>query len=104
MWRRLRIIVLLLILLFVALNTYFDRVYSTDWNIPLRIAAYPINADGRLATEQYIRRLSSDALQGIEIIRLAVRADHLRHDHRLRRVYNLRDRVAHPIPAHHERT
>jgi hypothetical protein len=67
MWRRLRIIILLLILLFVALNTYFDRVYSTDWNIPLRIAAYPINADGRLATEQYIRQLPSDALQGIEM-------------------------------------
>jgi hypothetical protein len=66
MWRLLRIIILLLILLFVALNTYFDRVYSTDWNIPLRIAAYPINADGRLATEQYIRQLSSGALQGIE--------------------------------------
>ena len=47
MWRRLRIAILLVILLFVALNTYFDRVYSTDWNIPLRIAAYPINADGR---------------------------------------------------------
>ena len=46
MWRRLRILILLLILLFVALNTYFDRVYSTDWDIPLRVAAYPINADG----------------------------------------------------------
>ena len=67
MWRRLRIIVLLLILLFVALNTYFDRVYSTDWNIPLRIAAYPIDADGRLATQQYIRQLPSDALRGIEM-------------------------------------
>ncbi len=66
MWRRLRIIILLLILLVVALNTYFDRVYSTDWNIPLRIAAYPINADDRLATEQYIRQLPTNALQGIE--------------------------------------
>ena len=46
MWRRLRIAILLLILLFVALNTYFDRVYSTDWNIPLRVAVFPINADG----------------------------------------------------------
>ena len=50
MWRRLRIAVLLLILLFVALNTYFDRVYSTDWNIPLRVAVYPINADGSAVT------------------------------------------------------
>ncbi len=67
MWRRLRIIILLLILLFVALNTYFDRVYSTDWNIPLRVAAYPISADDRPATEQYIRQLSNDALRGIEL-------------------------------------
>lgn len=66
MWRRLRIIILLLVLLVVALNTYFDRVYSTDWNIPLRIAVYPINADDRSATEQYIRQLPTDALQGIE--------------------------------------
>jgi hypothetical protein len=67
MWRRLRIIILLVILLFVALNTYFDRVYSTDWDIPLRIAVYPIDADGRLATQQYIRQLPGDALQGIEM-------------------------------------
>ncbi|HKR36078.1 MAG TPA: hypothetical protein VJT10_14640 [Steroidobacteraceae bacterium] len=66
MWRRLRIAVLLLILLFVALNTYFDRVYSTDWNIPLRVAVFPINADGSATTERYIRRQSTDAFQGIE--------------------------------------
>lgn len=66
MWRRLRIAVLLLILLFVALNTYFDRIYSTDWNIPLRVAAYPINADGSAVTERYIRQQSADAFAGIE--------------------------------------
>jgi hypothetical protein len=66
MWRRLRIAVLLLILLFVALNTYFDRIYSTDWNIPLRVAAYPINADGSAVTERYIRRQSPETFQPIE--------------------------------------
>jgi hypothetical protein len=66
MWRRLRIAALLLILLFVALNTYFDRIYSTDWNIPLRVAVFPINADGSAAAERYIRRQSTDAFQGIE--------------------------------------
>lgn len=60
MWRTLRIALLLLILLFVGLNTYFDRVYSTDWNIPLRVAAYPINADGSPEAEQFIQRLSGD--------------------------------------------
>ena len=66
MWRRLRIVILLLILLFVALNTYFDRVYSTDWNIPLRVVAYPINADGSEVTARFIRPLRADAFQHIE--------------------------------------
>jgi len=66
MWRRLRIAVLLVILLFVALNTYFDRVYSTDWNIPLRIAAFPINADGSEVTARYIGQQSAAAFQQIE--------------------------------------
>jgi hypothetical protein len=66
MWRRLRIAILLLILLFVALNTYFDRVYSTDWNIPLRIAAYPIDADGSEVSARYIRKLPAAAFQKIE--------------------------------------
>lgn len=57
MFKRLRILALLLVLLFVALNTYFDRVYSTDWDIPLRVTLFPINADGRPATDRYIREL-----------------------------------------------
>ena len=67
MWRRLRIFVLLLILAFVALNAYFDRLYSTDWDIPLRVAVYPINGDGSDEAERFIRdRLEDDytALEG----------------------------------------
>jgi hypothetical protein len=66
MWRRLRIAILLVILLFVALNTYFDRVYSTDWNIPLRVAAFPINADGSAVTASYISQQPADAFQPVE--------------------------------------
>jgi hypothetical protein len=66
MWRRLRIAVLLLILAFVALNTYFDRVYSTDWDSPLRVAVFPINADDSEVSGRYIRQLSSDSLTEIE--------------------------------------
>ena len=66
MWRRLRIVALLLILAFVALNTYFDRVYSTDWDIPLRVAVFPINADGSAVNERYIRQLSPDSFAEIE--------------------------------------
>lgn len=66
MWRNIRILVLLLILLFVALNTYFDRVYSTDWNTPLRVTIYPINGDGSPVTEQFISKLRPDRFQALE--------------------------------------
>lgn len=66
MWRKLRIAVLLLILLIVALNTWFDRVYSTDWESPLRVAVMPVNADGSAVAEQYIQALGQDAFQPIE--------------------------------------
>jgi hypothetical protein len=66
MWHKLRIAVLLLILLFVALNTYFDRVYSTDWDIPLRVAVFPINGDGSDEAETFIRRLDADTFRNLE--------------------------------------
>src|SRR5688500_12548813 len=66
MWRRLRILVLLLILLIVALNTYFDRVYSTDCNIPLRVTTYPINGDGSPRVDQYIAGLKPERFQALE--------------------------------------
>lgn len=66
MWRRLRILFLLLILLIVALNTYFDRVYSTDWNIPLRVTIYPINGDGSAQADQYIAGLKPDRFEALE--------------------------------------
>lgn len=66
MWRKLRILVLLLILLIVALNTYFDRVYSTDWNIPLRVTIYPINGDGSPQVDKYIAGLKPDRFQALE--------------------------------------
>lgn len=66
MWRRLRIAALLLVLLFVALNTYFDRVYSTDWDIPLRVAVFPINGDGSDTAERFIQQLAPEHFITIE--------------------------------------
>jgi hypothetical protein len=66
MWRRIRILILLLVLAFVALNTYFDRVYSTDWNIPLRVAVYSINGDGTDESERFIGELNDDAYVALE--------------------------------------
>ncbi len=66
MWRRVRIAILLLILLLVALNTYFDRLYSTQWNDALRVAVFPINADGSPVTEHYIASLPRTPFEPIE--------------------------------------
>ena len=66
MFKRLRILLLLLILLFVALNTYFDRVYSTDWDIPLRVTVFPINGDGSPVTERYVQQLTGSDFIAIE--------------------------------------
>lgn len=66
MWRNLRILILLLILLAVALNQYFDHVYSTDWKTPLRVTVYPINGDGSAVTRQFIGKLQADRFQQIE--------------------------------------
>ncbi|GFE81376.1 hypothetical protein GCM10011487_33760 [Steroidobacter agaridevorans] len=66
MWRNFRILVLLLILLVVALNTYFDRVYSTDWNSPLYVTLYPIDGDGSPVTQQFIGDLKPDRFQALE--------------------------------------
>lgn len=66
MFRKIRISILLLILLFVALNTYYDRVYSTDWDTPLRVAAFPINADGTTVSERYIQSLQIEDFRALE--------------------------------------
>jgi len=66
MWRKFRILVLLLILLIVALNQYFDRLYSTDWNTPLRVTVYPIDGDGSAVTGQFIKSLTPDRFQSLE--------------------------------------
>jgi len=66
MWRKIRILILLLILLFVALNSYFDRLYTTDWDIPLRVTVFPINADGSATTERFVQNLSPADLLALE--------------------------------------
>jgi len=62
MFRKFRIAVLLLILVFVALNTWLDRVYSRDWNGTLQVALYPVNIDGSVAAERFIQQLRADDL------------------------------------------
>jgi len=66
MFRRIRIALLLLILAVVALNTWTDKLYSTQWQAPMTVALFPINADGSAATERYIATLSQQDLDTLE--------------------------------------
>ncbi len=44
MWKKIRILILLLILLVVALNAYRDQ--NQDWSKPIIVLLHPVNADG----------------------------------------------------------
>lgn len=66
-FRKLRITFLLLLLLMVALNTWLSIVRVTDWKEPLWVVVYPINADGRLDTGQYVSALSEEHFEDMEM-------------------------------------
>jgi len=65
-FRKFRILVLLLVLLFVAMQTWLTQMRSTDWQQPLWVVVYPINADGSRVTERYIQALDEQDFQDIE--------------------------------------
>jgi len=57
---------LLLILLFVSVNTWLTQSRSTDWNNSLYVKIYPINADGSDAAAKYIESLKLRDFENIE--------------------------------------
>ncbi len=65
-FRVLRIAVLLLILLFVALDTLFSQARSQAWEHPLRVVVYPINASGSPEVDEYLATLSDSSYAGVE--------------------------------------
>ncbi|MEO1244627.1 MAG: hypothetical protein AAFX56_02995 [Pseudomonadota bacterium] len=66
MFKKIRIAILLFVLLFVAMDTWLTRAYSTDWQDSLYIGVYPINADGSQAAEAYLGRLRTEDFEGVE--------------------------------------
>jgi hypothetical protein len=64
--RALRIAVLLFILFFVALGTWLSRARSTDWDRPLWVAVYPINADGSDASARHIAKLGERSFNPVQ--------------------------------------
>lgn len=66
MLRKLRLIALLGILVFVAVATWLDRVYTTDWRGPLLVALFPIDADDSEAAERHLQQLEASSFDAIE--------------------------------------
>jgi len=66
MFKKLRIAILLYILAFAAVGNYLAAARSTDWDSPLWVDVYPINADGSAHTQAYIETLSDADFAAIE--------------------------------------
>jgi hypothetical protein len=58
MLKRLRVAFLLYLLLFVAVGQYLTSARSKEWNDTLWVAVYPVNGDGKPATQEYLDNLS----------------------------------------------
>jgi hypothetical protein len=65
-FRSFRITVLLGVLVFSAVYTVYQLVYSRSWQVPLEVVIFPISADKQTDTQDYIDNLSSDHFYDIE--------------------------------------
>lgn len=66
MFRKLRITFLLLILVFVAVNTWLSKLRTTDWDRSLWVVVYPINGDRSTASTTYISSVRKETFSDIE--------------------------------------
>jgi hypothetical protein len=65
-FKRVRILILLIILISVAGGTYIQRNLTANWLRPLEVTIYPINGDGTVETTNYIRSLTMREFSPIE--------------------------------------
>ena len=66
MFKSIRMAVLLMILFFVAVNSWLTQSRSTDWNNSLWVKVYPINGDGSEVSGRYIDSLTAKSFEPIE--------------------------------------
>jgi hypothetical protein len=65
-WRIVRTVALLLVLIGVAAHTWLDRAVTTSWKEPLWVGIFPINGDGSAVAQQYVDSLTPRDFEGIE--------------------------------------
>ena len=66
LFKRLRILFLLLVLLFVSVTTCQQRTVSTRWHDSLYVAIYPIAADDSEVTRAYVAALDAERFKPID--------------------------------------
>ncbi|MDO5651251.1 MAG: hypothetical protein Q4G13_03825 [Moraxella sp.] len=64
MFKNIRILILLIVLLVVAVGVYQDK--NQDWQKPIYVAVYPVNVDGSAEVANYISTLNDKDFQEIE--------------------------------------
>lgn len=65
-FKRIRILILLYVLLFVALGQFLAGRRSTDWNDTLWVDVYPVNGAGSAEVQRYIDGLAAAEFDAIE--------------------------------------
>lgn len=65
-FKQLRVLFLLFVLLLVAVGSWLSQWRTTSWEKPLVVAIYPINGDGSERSAAYIEHLSLQAFEEIE--------------------------------------
>lgn len=66
MFKNIRILILLYILLMVAVGGWLSKARTTDWDKPLNVVIYSINADASAASQKHIDKLESSTFNDIE--------------------------------------
>jgi len=64
-WRAIRIAALMLVLVVVAGQNWLAKARSTDWDAPLTVGIYPINADDSAAAERFIQTLDPRSFEPV---------------------------------------
>jgi len=64
MWRKLRVVILLLILATVIQQVWLDKV-DLDWKRNFYVAVYPVNADGSANVSAYMRTLTAEDFEPV---------------------------------------
>src|SRR5262245_4058705 len=66
MFKKMRVLVLLYVLLFVAAAQFLAARRSTDWDNTLWVDVYPINGDGLQTTQHFVDELDPEEFTGVE--------------------------------------